>query len=80
MNKRDLALLEKAFEAEIGAALNGTPRVMQTKSARAEVLVAEGLLLKSEEVWRGVRMKGYELTHAGRFLYCDYAASLPAGA
>lgn len=73
MNKRDMALLEKAFMAEIDAALNGTPRPMQTKSARAEALVSEGLLERLEEVWRGVRIKGYGLTHAGRFAYCASA-------
>ena len=71
MNKKDISLLERAFAAETGAALEGTPRVMQTKAtARAEALVADGLLHKCVEHWRGVRLEGYELTYAGRFTYC----------
>tara|TARA_R110000823_G_C15721597_1_gene478717 strand:- start:38 stop:277 length:240 start_codon:yes stop_codon:yes gene_type:complete len=71
MNKKDLGLLERAFEAEIGAALEGTPRLMQTKAtARADALVADGLLAKCVEFWRGIKIEGYELTHAGRFAYC----------
>lgn len=71
MNKKDLALLERAYAAEIGAALEGAPRPMQTRAvARAEALVADGLLTKCVESWRGVRIEGYELTHAGRFAYC----------
>jgi hypothetical protein len=71
MNKKDLALLERAFDHEIRAALTGTPHVMQTKSnARADALVIDGLLTKCVEVWRGVRITGYVLTHAGRYAYC----------
>lgn len=71
MNKKDLALLERAFAAEISAALEGSPRLMQTKAtARADALVADGLLAKCVETWRGIRIKGYELTHLGRFTYC----------
>lgn len=71
MNKKDLALLERAFEAEINAAIEGSPRPMQTRAtARASALVADGLLAKCVEVWRGIKIEGYELTHAGRFAYC----------
>lgn len=76
MNKRDLALLERAFGYEISAALQGFPRLMQTKAtARADALVADGLLSKCVEFWRGVRLEGYELTHAGRALYCATCAT-----
>lgn len=71
MDKKDLALLERAFSNEIAAALQGTPRVMQTKAtARADALVNSGHLTKTVEVWRGMRFEGYELTHAGRHAYC----------
>ncbi len=71
VNKKDMALLERAFEAEIGAALEGKPRLMQTKAtARADALVVDGLLTKCVEFWRGIKIEGYELTHAGRFAYC----------
>jgi hypothetical protein len=71
MNKKDMALLERAFEAEIDAAIEGKPRPMQTRAAaRADALVADGLLAKCVENWRGIRIEGYELTHAGRLAYC----------
>ena len=71
MNKKDLDLLERAFNAEINAALAGRPHPMQTRAkARADALVADGLLAKCVEVCRGIRIEGYELTHAGRLAYC----------
>ncbi|MGL4649947.1 MAG: hypothetical protein ACRC1H_11105 [Caldilineaceae bacterium] len=71
MNARDLALLERAFMTEVAAALEGSPHPMQTRATkRAEALVADGLLVPTTEVWRGVTIKGYELTHAGRLAYC----------
>jgi hypothetical protein len=72
VNKRDLDLLERAFVCEINAAITGSPRPMQTKAkARADALVADGLLVPSVEVWRGITIEVYELTHAGRFVYCS---------
>ena len=71
MNKRELALLERAFNSEIVAALQDAPRSMQTTSKLADAMVANGLLIKSVEFWRGVKIEGYELTHAGRFAYCE---------
>lgn len=74
MNKRKLALLEKALTSEIDAAINNGIPIMQTKSKLADELVTEGLLIKAE-VTIGDRMPitvhGYELTHAGRLLYCS---------
>ena len=70
MTKQELNLLERAFAAEIGAAIEGTPRLVATKSKVAAALVSDGLLAKCVEVWRGVKFEGYELTHAGRFAYC----------
>ena len=70
MKKQELALLERAFGNEISAALEGSPRLMQTKSKLADELVAKGLLSKCVESWRGMKFEGYELTHAGRFAYC----------
>jgi hypothetical protein len=71
MDKKSLALLEKAFSSEIGAALEGSPRLMQTKATlRADALVADGMLRKCVESWRGIEIEGYELTHAGRLTYC----------
>ena len=69
-----MALLEKAFAAEIAGALTKSPRLMQTRSKLAEELVTEGLLEKVSERFGGgifgVTLEGYKLTHAGRLLYC----------
>lgn len=73
MTKPELALLEKAFEAEIEGALKHGPRLFQSKSNLAKKLVAKGYLVESEAVLGGrfpVRIKGYELTELGRLEYC----------
>ena len=71
MDKKNLALLERAFEAEVVGAISGSPRFMQTKdTTRADELVAYGLLTKCVEYWRGLKLEGYELTLAGHFVYC----------
>lgn len=73
---RELALLEKAFAAEIDAAVSkGGIHLMQTEQTElADKMVADGLLLKAEITLPGgpfpVRVEGYELTHAGRLAYC----------
>ena len=72
--KAEIALLEKAFSAEIEGAMNKCPRLMQTKSKLAVKMVDEGLLTRVTENFGRppfvVRLEGYELTHAGRLLYC----------
>lgn len=72
MDKKRLALLEKAFAAEVeGAFKRSTLRMMQTKSKLAETMVSEGLLTKSTALISGiVRVEGYELTPAGHMAYC----------
>ena len=71
MNEKELALLERAFSNEIRATLEGTPRLLQTKATKlVDALVADGLMVKCVELWRGIKFEGYELTHAGRFAYC----------
>jgi spermidine synthase len=82
MNKRELNLLERAYNAEIEGALNKTGvYVMQTKSKLADKLVKEGFLNRIEQVfnagWHGalqVRVDGYVLTDAGRLFYCMMSA------
>lgn len=46
MNKRELNLLEKAFEAELNTSMGGGLGIFQTKSKLAEKLVEDGLLEK----------------------------------
>jgi acyl-CoA synthetase (AMP-forming)/AMP-acid ligase II len=73
MDKRDLVLLEKAFAAEIDAALSKSGLcVMQTKATkRADALVSDGLLRKVKETLAGrYTVEGYALTEAGRLAYC----------
>jgi len=73
MTKEDLALLEKAYAAEIDAALNKSGLfMMQTKATnRANRLVADGLLQKVKTTLAGrYTVEGYALTEAGRLAYC----------
>jgi len=76
MNKQELALLEKAFCAEINAAMNQGIHLLQTKKAKlAEKLVNEGYLekvaLKRNAGGLTMTVTGYELTHQGRIAYCQ---------
>lgn len=74
--KQEFALLEKAFNCEIEAAINKTGlHLMQTKATKlADKMVEDGLLRKVDTTLRGgpftVYVQGYELTHAGRLAYC----------
>jgi len=71
MDKERLALLAKAYDAEINAALSRSPLwLMQTKSKLATKMVKEGLLSKCEVTVHGIHYEGYELTHAGRMMFC----------
>ena len=70
MTKKDIAILGRAFDCEVRAALSKCSPIMQTKSAIADCLVSEGLLEKSTERIGIATIEGYTLTHAGRFAYC----------
>lgn len=71
MNKAKLAFLEKAFEAEVTAALSKSPLwFIQSKSKLAVEMVEEGLLQPVEASTQGVLIKGYGLTELGRMTYC----------
>lgn len=70
MKKADLAVLEKAFAAEVERRLP-----FQSRSEIAHRLAKEGYLQPMEiTVGAGTRfpvlVKGFELTHAGRLMYC----------
>lgn len=75
MNKAELALLERAFTAEINAALskNDVLRLIQTRSRVAKKLVENGMLRETTIFSGHVSVTGYELTHLGRFTYCATA-------
>lgn len=75
MDSKDLDLLEKAFSAEIDAAMNKSQLyMMQTKATkRADALVADGMLRKVSERLDGpwpCIVEGYALTELGRLAYC----------
>lgn len=75
MNKVELTLLEKAFEAEIAEALGeGGFGMIQSKSKVVQKMVEDELLQPCEKVLQGrfpVTLKGYRLTHLGRMMYCS---------
>jgi hypothetical protein len=68
--KKVLTALEKVFSAEIESRLP-----FQSKATIYRDLLAAGLVAWMERTigqgWSGVKVSGYELTHAGRFLYCS---------
>jgi len=75
MNKQELALLEKAFVAEIDSAKNDGIHLLQTKAHKlADKLVNEGYLekrtLQRNAGILTMSVTGYELTHLGRLTYC----------
>ena len=74
MNKREIAILEKAYDAEVASALSKSGmHLMQTKSKLADKLVEGGFLRKASIRMRGpwpCTVEGYELTDAGRMAYC----------
>lgn len=71
MDKKRLALLERAFMAEINTAVgHHQMHMMQTKAALAEKMVEEGYLAKCTVKSFGATFSGYELTHVGRMAYC----------
>lgn len=81
MDKKRLALLEKAYEAEVSAALEGHwLHMMQTKAALAETMVEEGYLAKCKVSVSGATAEGYELTHVGRMAYCMTCEEMPNAA
>lgn len=68
MNKREVAILEKAFVSEV----NGE-ELFQTKSKLAAGLVGDGFLEEASYTLGGqfpVTVRGYRLTHLGRLTYC----------
>lgn len=76
MNKKQLAILEKAFAADIYRTSNG---LIQTKSKLAAGLVENGYLQRRELTLGGrfpVVMSGYQITHRGIYAYCVCTAAI----
>ena len=71
MDSKRMKLLERAYEAEIFAAIGSHGlHMVQTKAALAETMVEEGYLAKCKTTLHGATIEGYELTHVGRMAYC----------
>lgn len=74
MTKAELNVLEKAFMAEVEDRLPFQPR-----QSKAVIQCVNDGLLQPMTVRSGmVTMSGYQLTHAGRYLYCSSCDS-PSG-
>jgi len=72
MNKKELDILEKAFEADIASALNNNLfPIIQTKSKTAKKLCDDGYLREISFIYGNVKITGYALTDIGHFAYCD---------
>lgn len=68
-NKSTIKALERVFAAEIEDRLP-----FQSKAKIFQRLCEDGLLAPMERKFGGrfpITVRGYELTHAGRFLYCS---------
>ncbi len=75
MNKKQLAILERAWEADIAHAMKETPYpIFQSKSKLVQQLADDGYLEFVEFTDRGITFKGYHITHFGIMAYCE---SLP---
>ncbi|MCE1279288.1 hypothetical protein LWU92_21700 [Enterobacter hormaechei] len=76
MNKKQLAILERAWEADIAHSLKETRYpIFQSKSKVVQQLADDGYLEYVEFNDRGITFKGYRITHLGIMAYCQ---SLPA--
>lgn len=72
MNKKELDILEKAFEAQIASAFNKKLfPVIQTKSKTASKLCDEGFLEDVVINHMNVKIRGYALTIKGTLAYCS---------
>ena len=84
MNKKEMQLLEKAFDAEVHSALcGGLSHLIQSRTKLAAKMVADGLLAEKSIYLGGrfpVEVKGLELTELGRMTYCMICDPLPDNA
>ncbi len=83
MNKRELDLLEKAFEASINAAFGGVGLIQPRGTKLADKLVTDGYLERAEVKLGGrfpVTIRGYGLTLLGNLVYCTSCDVEPSGA
>lgn len=75
LNKKQLAILERAWETDIAHALKEIPYpIFQSKSKVVQQLADDGYLRFVQIADRVFRFKGYQITHLGIMAYC---ASMP---
>lgn len=72
LSKLKIALLERAFTAEIDSAQHKCPNLIQSKAATALQLVEDGLLLHARVVWHGAILEGFRLSDLGMIAYCEH--------
>ena len=71
MLRKELNILERAYEAEIRSAFSeDLPHLLQTKSKTAKKLVEDGFLDFTTILIGNVQVSGYVLTDLGRLAYC----------
>ena len=81
--KADLKLLERVFQHEVTRAIERTPGPFQSRAKGYQRLRAEGLVERvTYEIpvsgpFPSMTAEGWELTHAGRFVYCDSCRDEP---
>ena len=77
LSKSKIALLYRAFLAEIDSAHHKCPNLIRSKAATALQLVEDGLLLHARVVWHGVILEGFRLSDLGMIAFCEHCDSQP---
>ena len=74
MTAAQRALLERAFAAEVEAALTGGPGILQARPSKTVTTMCAGGLLEERTVTMGghppMEVRGFALTERGRIAYC----------
>lgn len=75
ITKRHMRELERLFDSEVCAALHGGSHLIRSRARIYTELEQEGLVAYATETighdrFGRISVSGYELTHAGRLLYC----------
>lgn len=83
MIRKKIEILEKAFAAEISAALYNLPGCIQSKTKAAQELLDDGYLVQVDGHIPGnppVKVRGLVLSELGRMTYCAYSEELETAA
>jgi hypothetical protein len=77
LSKLKIALLKRAYMAEIDSAQHKCPNLTRSCSLTALKLVEDGLLVYAKVVWHGAMIEGFRLSDLGRIAYCEHCSSQP---